>query len=202
MDEYDLEESKNDKTLSTIAEHIRAILTLLGEDVQREGLLKTPERVSKALQFLTMGASQEKDVQELLSTAVFSQQYDEMVLIKDIEFYSLCEHHMLPFYGKVHVAYIPDRQVIGLSKIPRIVDIYARRLQIQEQMTVQIRDAIQEHLKSKGVGVLIEAHHMCMMVRGVQKHQTVTITSALSGKFLQDSRTREEFMHLLGRRSF
>jgi len=186
--------SGQDDHTGEIAEHIKAILKCLGEDVEREGLLKTPERVAKAYKFLTMGLQQHDSIPQLLSTAVFSNTYDEMVLIRDIEFYSLCEHHMLPFFGKAHIAYIPDGKVIGLSKIPRLVDIFARRLQIQEQMTVQIRDAIQLHLKPKGVAVMIEAHHMCMMVRGVQKHQSVTVTSALSGAFLQDAKTRSEFM--------
>jgi GTP cyclohydrolase I len=180
-----------------IALHVSEILKLLGEDVLREGLLKTPERVAKAFKFLTSGKMDDSEVDHLIQSAEFTSGYNEMVLVKDIEFYSLCEHHMLPFYGKVHVAYIPNGKVIGLSKIPRVVEVYARRLQIQEQLTTQIRDALQTHLEPKGVAVVIEAHHMCMMIRGVQKHQSTTITSALSGCFLEDHKTREEFMDLI-----
>ncbi len=196
----DCENPTEDEKILCIAKRIKEILVLLGEDITREGLVKTPLRVAKVLEFLTMGSDQEEDVKEILSSAIFSQNYNEMVVIKDIEFYSLCEHHMLPFFGKVHIAYIPNNKVIGLSKIPRIVDVYARRLQIQEQLTVQIRDAIQRHLNPMGVAVLIEAHHMCMMVRGVQKQQTNTITSALSGIFLNDQRTRDEFIQLCKRK--
>ncbi len=197
MDDYDFSLMKSGDNIPKIAEHVKEMLILLGEDVHREGLVKTPERVAKALTFLTMGETQDDSVKELMSTAVFSHEYDEMVLIKDIEFYSLCEHHMLPFYGRVHIAYIPNGKVIGLSKLPRVVDVYARRLQIQEQMSMQIRDAIQNNLQPKGVAVVIEAHHMCMMVRGVQKQQSLTITSSLSGEFLTDQKTREEFMTLV-----
>ena len=168
MEEYSIDESIDDNNIIPISNHIKDILKLLGEDEGREGLLKTPERVAKVLKFLTMGSGQEEKVHQILSSSVFSDEYDEMVLIKDIEFYSLCEHHMLPFYGKVHIAYIPKGKVIGLSKIPRIVDVYARRLQIQERMTMQIKNAIQSYLDPKGVAVLIQAHHMCMMIRGVQ----------------------------------
>lgn len=193
------EEAKIADNISTnqIAFHIKEIIKLLGENPEREGLLKTPERVAKVYEFLTHGSSLEFKVKDLLSSALFTHDYNEMVLIKDIEFYSLCEHHMLPFYGSVHVAYIPEEKVIGLSKIPRLVEIYARRLQIQERMTVQIRDAIQNYLNPRGVAVVIEAHHMCMMVRGVQKHQSTTITSALSGSLLTDIKSREEFMSLI-----
>lgn len=190
-------ENGNQENLAAIASHVKEILALLGEDVNREGLIKTPDRVAKALKFLTSGSQLENEVESILTTALFSQDYNEMVLIKDIEFYSLCEHHLLPFYGKVHIAYLPDSQVIGLSKIPRIVDVYAKRLQLQERMAVQIRDAIQNHLKPKGVAVVIEACHMCMMIRGVQKQQSTTITSALSGNFLTDPKTRAEFMQLI-----
>jgi GTP cyclohydrolase I len=194
---FDFEEMENDRKAYEISEHISQILTLIGEDVNREGLLKTPTRVAKVLEYLTMGSNQEKDIETLLSSALYTHEYNEMVLIKDIEFYSLCEHHMLPFFGKAHIAYIPDGKVIGLSKIPRLVDMYARRLQIQERLTMQIKDALQKNLEPKGVAVLIQASHMCMMVRGVQKQQSTTVTSALSGDFLTDSKTRDEFMHLV-----
>ncbi len=187
---------KND-TLIALAQHIKHVLALLGEDGNREGLEKTPLRVAKALTFLTSGMAQEDEVKTILTKALFTQDYSEMVLVKDIEFHSLCEHHLLPFYGKVHVAYLPHQQIVGLSKIPRIVDIYARRLQLQERMTVQIRDALQTHLNPKGVAVVIEARHMCMMLRGVRKQQSSMITSALSGLFLTDAKTRQEFMQLI-----
>ena len=189
--------SADDADLVKIASHVTEILKILGEDTSREGLLKTPERVAKAYKFLTSGSLHDLDVEAIVQSAEFSTSYDEMVLVKDIEFYSLCEHHMLPFYGRVHVAYIPNGKVLGLSKIPRLVDVYARRLQIQEQLTIQIRDALQTHLHPRGVAVVIEAHHMCMMIRGVQKHQSTTITSALSGCFLEDDKTRKEFMDLV-----
>lgn len=188
---------ENQDNVAAIAEHIKQVLILLGEDVNRQGMEKTPERVAKALKFMTVGSTQEKDVNQILTSALFTQEYNEMVVIKDIEFYSLCEHHLLPFYGKAHIGYLPTDKVVGLSKIPRIVDIYARRLQLQEKMAVQIRDAIQTHLNPKGVAVVIEAHHMCMMVRGVQKQQSSVITSALSGIFLTDAKTRGEFMQFV-----
>lgn len=195
MEEFDIQ---NDKSSDLqLAFHVKEILKLIGENVEREGLIKTPSRVATAFKFLTSGTGCEDQVRELLSSAIFTNDYDEMVMIKDIEFYSLCEHHILPFYGKVHIAYIPKGKVIGLSKIPRMVDIYARRLQVQEQLTMQIRNAIQKYLDPKGVAVLIQAHHMCMMVRGVQKQNSTTVTSALSGDFLTDLKTREEFMHLV-----
>lgn len=188
---------ENHGNVAAIAEHIKQVLILLGEDVNRQGMEKTPERVAKALKFMTVGSTQENDVNQILTSALFTQEYNEMVVIKDIEFYSLCEHHLLPFYGKAHIGYLPTDKVVGLSKIPRIVDIYARRLQLQEKMAVQIRDAIQTHLNPKGVAVVIEAHHMCMMVRGVQKQQSSVITSALSGIFLTDAKTRGEFMQFI-----
>lgn len=191
------EENDESKKISSIAHHVKEILKLMGENTHREGLIKTPERAAKALNFLTMGSKEESTVAEILQSAVFPENYEEMVLVKDIEFYSLCEHHMLPFYGKAHVAYIPNNQVVGLSKIARVVDIYSRQLQIQEKLTVNIRDAIQSYLNPQGVAVLIEARHMCMMIRGVQKQHSVTVTSALSGQFLTDPKTREEFMHLV-----
>ena len=176
--------------------HYKAILSLLGEDASREGLIKTPERVAKSMQFLTQGYS--ADPVAILNSAKFKEDYKQTVLVKDIEIYSLCEHHMLPFYGKAHVAYIPNGYITGLSKIPRVVDAFARRLQVQERLTVQIRDCIQETLKPLGVAVVIEAAHMCMQIRGVQKQNSVTTTSAFTGAFLKDIRTREEFMRLIG----
>jgi GTP cyclohydrolase I len=174
---------------------VTKVLELLGEDPTREGLLKTPNRVAKALQFLTEGYHQ--DPKEILNQALFSTSNDEMVLVRDIEFYSMCEHHMLPIIGRAHVAYIPDGKVVGLSKIPRIVNVYARRLQIQEQMTEQIADAILETIKPKGVAVVVHARHMCMEMRGVQKINSTTVSSALRGLFKSDERTRNEFYNLI-----
>jgi GTP cyclohydrolase I len=176
-------------------EAVTKILELLGEDPEREGLVKTPSRVAKALKFLTEGYAQ--DPKEILNQALFSTSNDEMVLVRDIEFYSMCEHHMLPIIGRVHVAYIPDGKVVGLSKIPRIVNVYARRLQIQEQMTEQIADAILETIKPKGVAVVVHARHMCMEMRGVQKINSTTVSSALRGLFKSDERTRNEFYNLI-----
>jgi len=174
---------------------VTKVLELLGEDPKREGLLKTPSRVAKALQFLTEGYDQ--DPEEILNQALFTTSNDEMVLVRDIEFYSMCEHHMLPIIGRAHVAYIPDGKVVGLSKIPRIVNVYARRLQIQEQMTEQIADAILETIKPKGVAVVVHARHMCMEMRGVQKINSTTVSSALRGLFKKDERTRNEFYNLI-----
>jgi GTP cyclohydrolase I len=174
---------------------ITKVLELLGEDPNREGLLKTPSRVAKALKFLTEGYHQ--DPKEILNQALFTTSNDEMVLVRDIEFYSMCEHHMLPIIGRAHVAYIPDGKVVGLSKIPRIVNVYARRLQIQEQMTEQIADAILETIKPKGVAVVLHARHMCMEMRGVQKINSTTVSSALRGLFKSDERTRNEFYNLI-----
>lgn len=176
--------------------HYREILRLLGENPEREGLIKTPERVAKSMQFLTKGY--EESGEEILKSALFREDYSQMVLVKDIEIYSMCEHHLLPFYGKAHVAYIPDGCITGLSKIARVVETYARRLQVQERLTVQIRDCIQETLHPLGVAVVIEAAHMCMQIRGVQKQNSVTTTSAFTGVFLKDPRTRNEFMTLIG----
>ena len=189
-------EQFDENTTAKLAEHYKAILELLGEDPNREGLLKTPERVAKAMQFLTQGYNM--DPVAILNSARFKEDYQQIVLVKDIEIYSMCEHHMLPFYGKAHVAYIPNGVITGLSKIPRIVDAFARRLQVQERLTVQIRDCIQETLNPLGVAVVIEAAHMCMQIRGVQKQNSVTTTSAFTGAFLRDLRTREEFMRLIG----
>jgi len=174
---------------------VTKVLELLGEDPKREGLLKTPNRVAKALKFLTEGYDQ--DPKEILGEALFSTSNDEMVLVRDIEFYSMCEHHMLPIIGRAHVAYIPDGKVVGLSKIPRIVNVYARRLQIQEQMTEQIADAILQTIKPKGVAVVVHARHMCMEMRGVQKINSTTVSSALRGLFKSDERTRSEFYNLI-----
>ncbi|MBO5234741.1 MAG: GTP cyclohydrolase I FolE [Alistipes sp.] len=175
--------------------HYREILRLLGEDPEREGLLKTPERVAKAMSFITKGYTE--DPIEIIKSAIFKEEYKQMVLVKDIELYSICEHHMLPFYGKAHVAYIPNGYITGLSKIARVVECFARRLQVQERLTVQIRDSIQEALNPMGVAVVIEASHMCMQMRGVEKQSSATTTSAFTGIFLSDHRTREEFMTLI-----
>ena len=174
---------------------VTKILELLGEDPSREGLLKTPSRVTKALKFLTEGYNQ--DPEQILNQALFTTSNDEMVLVRDIEFYSMCEHHMLPIIGRAHVAYIPDGKVVGLSKIPRIVNVYARRLQIQEQMTEQIADAILNTIQPKGVAVVVHARHMCMEMRGVQKINSTTVSSALRGLFKSDTRTRSEFYNLI-----
>lgn len=180
-----------------LAEHYEAILQLLGEDAQREGLLKTPKRVAKAMQFLTQGY--EQDPQEVLRSAMFHEEYRQMVIVKDIDFYSLCEHHMLPFYGKAHVAYIPNKHITGLSKVARVVEIFARRLQIQERMTTQIKECIQQTLNPLGVMVVIEAQHLCMQMRGVEKQNSITVTSDFTGIF-KEAKTREEFMTLIQKR--
>ena len=192
---YSKEDRYTENTTELIASHYREILELLGEDPDREGLLKTPERVAKALQFLTQGYGQ--DGSEIISSAIFKEEYKQMVLVKDIELYSTCEHHIMPFIGKAHVAYIPDGYITGLSKIARVVETYARRLQVQERLTVQIRDCIQQTLHPLGVAVVIEAAHTCMQIRGVQKANAITTTSAFSGVFLKDERTRNEFLNLI-----
>ena len=174
---------------------VKTILTEIGEDPNREGLIKTPKRVAKAYEYLTSGY--EKDIKTVLNGAIFKEKYDEMIIVKDIEFYSMCEHHMLPFYGKVHIAYIPNGKVVGLSKIPRIVNVFARRLQIQERMTQEIASTIDKFLSPQGVGVVAEAYHMCMMMRGVEKQKSYTVTSAMFGSFKTDQRTREEFLELI-----
>ena len=171
------------------------ILERIGEDPQREGLLKTPYRVAKAWKYLTRGY--DMDVEEVLNRAVFHEDYNEMVIVKDIDFYSLCEHHMLPFFGRCHIAYIPDGKIVGLSKLPRIVDVFARRLQVQERMTQQIAEALQDALQPMGVAVVCEARHMCMMMRGVQKQNSVATTSEMLGAFEANSKTREEFLRLI-----
>lgn len=193
---YIKKEEYDENVTAALAAHCREILRLLGEDPDREGLIKTPDRVAKALQFNTQGYYQ--DPAEILRSALFHEDYSQMVLVKDIELYSMCEHHMMPFIGKCHVAYIPDGTITGLSKIARVVDCFARRLQVQERLTVQIRDCIQDTLKPMGVAVVIEAEHTCMSMRGVQKADAVTKTSAFSGIFLSDERTRNEFLQLIG----
>ena len=192
---YTKEEIYSPQTSEQIAAHVKEILRLLGEDTSREGLLKTPERVAKALQFTTKGYSE--DGIEIIRQAIFDEMYQQMVLVLDIELYSTCEHHMMPFIGKCHVAYIPNGKITGLSKIARVVETFARRLQVQERLTVQIRDCIQEALHPLGVAVVIEANHTCMQVRGVQKSNAITTTSAFSGIFLSSSRTRNEFLNLI-----
>ncbi|MEI7788963.1 MAG: GTP cyclohydrolase I FolE [Chlorobiaceae bacterium] len=181
--------------IGSMTEAVTAMLGGIGEDTEREGLLKTPERVAKSLRFLTKGYRQ--DPEELLKNALFTESYDEMVLVKDIDIFSMCEHHMLPFFGKAHVAYIPDGKIVGLSKLARVVEVFARRLQVQERLTQQIRDAIQNVLNPKGVGVVIEARHLCMVMRGVEKLNSITTTSAMSGQFITSQSTRNEFLRLI-----
>ena len=189
IDRYNL------KSIDNIASKYKAILTDMGENPEREGLLKTPERVAKAMQFLTHGY--DLNPAEILKSAMFKEDYKQMVIVKDIEVYSMCEHHLLPFFGKAHVAYIPNGCVVGLSKIPRVVDAFARRLQVQERLTNEIRDCIQDTLNPIGVAVVIECSHLCMQMRGIQKQNSVTTTSAFTGEFLKDT-TRKEFISLIG----
>ncbi|MTB50280.1 GTP cyclohydrolase I FolE [Lewinella sp. W8] len=184
----------DEETTDQLSENFTHIISGIGEEVEREGLIKTPVRAAKAMQFLTQGYG--LDAREILRSAMFAEDYSEMVIVKDIELYSLCEHHMLPFFGKAHVAYIPDGYIVGLSKIPRVIDVFARRLQVQERLTDQVLQAIQETLQPLGVAVVIEAHHMCMMMRGVQKQNSVTTTSAFTGAF-KSERTRNEFLKLI-----
>lgn len=195
MDGYEKIDQYNSDTIKSLSHHYHNVLQLIGEDPTREGLEKTPERVAKAMQFLTHGY--DIDPAEILRSAMFKEDYRQMVVVKDIEIYSMCEHHMLPFIGKAHVAYIPNGYIVGLSKIPRVVDAFARRLQVQERLTTQIKECIHDTLKPLGVAVVIEAHHMCMMMRGIQKQNSVTTTSDFTGAFLTD-KTRAEFIHLLG----
>ena len=192
---YTRDERYDADRIEKLAYHYREILSLLGEDPEREGLIKTPERVAKAMSFVTKGYAQ--DPVEIINSATFKEDYKHMVLVKDIELFSMCEHHMMPFVGKAHVAYIPNGRITGLSKIARVVECYARRLQVQERLTVQIRDCIQKALNPIGVAVVIEASHMCMQMRGVEKLGSATTTSAFTGVFLKDTRTREEFMTLI-----
>jgi GTP cyclohydrolase I len=194
-EEITLTDSASVETSESIGDLTRRMLQLIGEDPDRDGLARTPERFEKALRFLTSGYQQ--DPEKLLNGAMFNVCYDQMVLVKDIEVYSLCEHHMLPFFGKCHVAYIPDKKVVGLSKIPRLVNMFARRLQIQERLTNQIASAIQQKISPLGVGVVIEARHLCMVMRGVEKQNSQTVTSAMLGAFRENLQTREEFLSLI-----
>ena len=188
-------EHYDEECTDALSGHFKEVLSHIGEDSQREGLLKTPERVAKAMQFLTQGY--EQDPSEILKSAMFAEEYNEMVIVKDIEFYSLCEHHMLPFFGKCHIAYIPNGHIVGLSKFPRIIDAFARRLQVQERLTDQVRDCLEDTLKPLGVAVCIEAQHLCMQMRGVQKQNSFTTTSAFSGAFMDNDITRNEFISLV-----
>ena len=197
LDGYEKIDLYNYKNVDKLAAHYRAVLELIGEDTKREGLEKTPERVAKSIQFLTHGYLM--DPVEILNSAKFKEEYREMVIVKDIEIYSMCEHHMIPFIGKAHVAYIPNGYITGLSKIARVVDAFSRRLQVQERLTFQIKECIQQTLKPLGVAVVIEAQHLCMMMRGVQKQNSVTTTSDFTGAFRKDE-TRQEFIHLIGTR--
>lgn len=189
MKEYD------DKITKVLSKNYEEVIKQIGEDPKREGLVKTPERVAKAMQFLTKGYDENPD--DIVNQAIFHEEYSEMVIVKDIELYSLCEHHMLPFFGKAHVAYIPNGKIVGLSKIPRVVDAYSRRLQVQERLTIEIRDCIQRTLEPKGVAVVIEASHMCMQMRGVQKQNSSTTSSAFTGLFMTNESTRKEFINLV-----
>ncbi|MFN8776275.1 MAG: GTP cyclohydrolase I FolE [Flavobacteriales bacterium] len=193
--EYDEKKSLTPSE-EAMAQAVQKILTELGENADRQGLLKTPARVARAYTYLTQGY--EQDAREILRSAMFDETYSEMVIVKDIEVYSLCEHHMLPFFGKAHVAYIPNGRIVGLSKIPRVVDVFARRLQVQERLTLEVRDCLNDTLQPLGVAVVIECHHLCMQMRGVSKQNSVTTTSAFSGAFLENDVTRREFMHLIG----
>ena len=197
IEELKLSEEPQQGKGDSIAELARLMISRIGEDPNREGLRRTPERFERALRYLTSGYHQ--DPEKVLNGAMFSVCYDQMVVVKDIDLFSLCEHHILPFFGKCHVAYIPDKRVVGLSKIPRLVNMFSRRLQIQERLTNQIAQAIQKIIQPLGVGVVIEARHLCMVMRGVEKHRTETITSAMLGAFRENQRTREEFLSLIGR---
>jgi GTP cyclohydrolase I len=185
-------------TTKTVEQLVEELLTRIGEDPKREGLVKTPERVAKMYEFLTKGYRE--DAEAVLKKAVFTERYSEMVIVRDIDFYSLCEHHLVPFFGKCHIAYVPNGKIIGLSKLPRIVEVFSRRLQVQERLTQQIADTLFKHLKPLGVGVVIEARHLCMMMRGVEKHESVATTSAMLGIFRGDVKTRTEFLTLLDRK--
>jgi GTP cyclohydrolase IA len=195
---YNKTESWDEKNIKELSELYYKVLGMIGEDPEREGLKGTPVRVAKALYFLTMGYNMNPC--KIINSAKFKEEYQQMVLVKDIDLYSMCEHHMLPFFGKAHVAYIPNGHITGLSKIARVVEAFSRRLQVQERLTTQIRDCVQECLNPVGVAVVIEAQHMCMQIRGIQKQNSVTTTSAFTGIFLDNIRTREEFMHLIGTR--
>lgn len=192
---YERKDHYDGEAVADLAAHYRSLLEGIGEDADREGLVKTPERAAKALAFLTQGMGQ--DPAAILESAMFEEECEEMVIVRDIEVFSLCEHHMLPFLGKAHVAYLPQGRITGLSKIPRVVDVFARRLQVQERLTRQVRDCIQETLNPRGVAVVIEARHLCMQMRGVEKQHSLTTTSAFTGAFLNDPKTRKEFMRLI-----
>ena len=196
MDGYVRTDRYDEERTQELAKLYKRITELLGEDPNREGLLKSPERVAKAMLFLTQGYDSKPD--EILRSAIFNESYNQMVVVKDIEIYSLCEHHFLPFFGKAHIAYIPNGQIVGLSKIPRMVDAFARRLQVQERLTTQIKDCIENTLHPQGVAVVIEAQHLCMSMRGVQKQNSITTTSEFTGAFLRNSKTRQEFLQLIG----
>ncbi len=192
IESYSKEEAESDPMLRSLT---RSLLIELGEDPERSGLVRTPHRVAKAMRYLTSGYHM--DIEKVLNNAIFEEQCDEMVIVKDIDFFSMCEHHMLPFFGKAHIAYIPNKKIVGLSKIPRIVEVFARRLQVQERMTREIADTLMEYLNPQGVAIVTEARHMCMMMRGVEKQNSVTTTSAMLGAF-KEPRTRQEFMTLIG----
>ncbi|HMQ80801.1 MAG TPA: GTP cyclohydrolase I FolE [Ignavibacteria bacterium] len=187
----------SDESLKKLEESVETILAEIGEDPKREGLLRTPNRVAKAYKFMTKGYSE--DIEKVLNNAIFNEHYDEMVIVKDIDFYSLCEHHLLPFFGKCHIAYIPNGKIVGLSKLPRIVEMFSRRLQVQERMTREIGDMINKVLEPKGVAVVTEASHLCMMMRGVEKQNSVATASAMLGRFKSDEKTRTEFLKLIGK---
>lgn len=196
-DDNNVQLNITEQSLENLMQSVSSILNEVGEDPNREGLLKTPLRVAKAYKFLTKGY--DEDIEKLLNGAIFNEHYDEMVIVKDIDFYSLCEHHMLPFYGKCHIAYIPNGKIVGLSKIPRIVEMYSRRLQVQERMTREIGDMINKVLEPKGVAVVSEAKHLCMMMRGVEKQNSIATASCMLGRFKSDEKTRSEFLKLIGR---
>ena len=195
---YNKKENYDTGLVESISDHYKNILEKIGEDPSREGLLKTPERAAKAMMFFSQGYDVEPST--ILKSAMFEEEYHQMVIVKDIELFSLCEHHLVPFFGKAHVAYIPNGHIVGLSKIPRVVDAFSRRLQVQERLTVQIRDCIQETLNPLGVAVVIEARHLCMQMRGVEKQNSVTTSSAFTGEFMENSKTREEFIKLISTR--
>ena len=195
MSEYNKEKQYDNKNIELLKKYYSRVLGLIGEDPSREGLIKTPERVAKSMEFLTQGYGM--SASEILKSAMFSEDYSQMVLVKEIEFYSLCEHHLLPFFGKAHIAYVPNGNIVGLSKLPRVVNVYSRRLQVQERLTNEIRDCIQNTLRPKGVAVVMEARHLCMEMRGVEKQNSFTTTSAFSGVFLENEKTKLEFMNLI-----